>query len=419
MAEDWRSAAEWAAAAKAIGVSRRILPHTDTGIRNLAESNAWPFRERQGRGGGREYPLAALPEKFRKALARATLNASTPAVVAEVEPLAIDGPRAEDLKTAQRDTMEARAVLLAEIDRLTMGGMTQEEAIDALVKGAAAGLLRPDLQTRVGQANARGGLSGARTLSRRSLMRWRSAMRRAGGNVVALATAGRPEAPIPEWAGTFMRLYGRPQKPSIAEVLDDYWPEGVEKPSYDQARRFLKRLDAVTRNKGRMGPKALQQLKAYTARDVSELWPGAVFIGDGHTHKARVANPLHGQPFRPEVTSILDVYTRKWVGWSAALSENTWAVADALRHALTTETCCDIFYYDNGSGAKNKTWDDDCTGLAARLGFTKLHSAPWGSQARGVVERFHSSVLHRVGQHDRRRGTTAAQVHGASLRRGQ
>ncbi|MBF0095659.1 MAG: Mu transposase C-terminal domain-containing protein [Alphaproteobacteria bacterium] len=71
-------------------------------------------------------------------------------------------------------------------------------------------------------------------------------------------------------------------------------------------------------------------------------------------------------------------------------------MADALRHAVTSATCPAILYYDNGSGANNKTWDDAVTGLCARLAITKVNSVPWSSQSRGVVERFHSSVLHKL-----------------------
>jgi putative transposase len=274
-------------------------------------------------------------------------------------------------------------------------GISQGKAVTALVAAAAEGTLPPALQALVPVANARS--NAGRALSRATIYGWLKDRRQAAGNVVALAPKAAPETGIPIWASPFMRFYCRPQKPNITEALEHpEWPADVPKPSYDQARRFLKRVDAITRNQGRMGPRALQQLKAYVARDVSQLWPGAVFVGDGHTYKQEVAHPLSGRPFRPEVTSFLDVYTRRWVGWSAALAESTWAVADALRHAVTTSTCCDIVYYDNGSGAKNKTWDDDVVGLIGRLSITKLHSAPWSSQARGVIERFHSSVLHKV-----------------------
>ncbi len=380
--EGWHTAAELA--------KLRLpgLPATKAGIIGKAQRDGWERQQRLQSGGGWLYPVSALPPEARKALAARSLRQNEALVHSPLALLAIG-----DLKDYQRRPMDARVALLAEIDRLVLIGHTVTAAIATMVELAAKGELAPELQRLVPIANARSG--EGRSLSVRSLKRWLSDRRKAGGNVVALATAAVPEAPIQPWAATFMHLYARPTKPGIPEVLED-WPEGEEKPSKDQCRRFLRRLDAISRNAGRMGARALKSIKAYVARDVSELWPGAVFIGDGHTYKQEVAHPIHGQPFRPEITVILDVFTRKWVGWSAALAENTWSVADALRHAVSSATLCSILYYDNGGGANNTTWDDDVTGLAARLSVFKLNSAPWSSQARGVVERFNSSVLHKA-----------------------
>ncbi|MBF0095658.1 MAG: hypothetical protein HQL34_14070, partial [Alphaproteobacteria bacterium] len=156
-----------------------------------------------------------------------------------------------------------------------------------------------------------------------SLYRW-IGDRTAASSPAALAPKAVPEADIPVWASAFITLYQRPTQPGIAEVLDDKnWPTDVAKPSYDQARRLVKSMDAVSRNMGRMGLRALRAFKAFRARDVSKLWPGAAFIGDGHTFKREVAHPVSGRPMRPEVTVILDIFTRKWVGWSLDLAENT------------------------------------------------------------------------------------------------
>jgi len=389
---EWRSAAGWAAEAKVLGVDpKMVMPHSERNVRTKADRESWPFRERAKGGGGREYHLSALPERFRSALARKALALTAPAAPVQ---LAFDLPAVTDLKTYQRSPMEARAALLGHIDNLVITtGISQGKAITTLVDLAAHNQLSPDLQKLIPIANARS--NGSRTLSRSTVYSWIKDREAAGGNVVALAPKAAPVAERPVWAWTLVKLWSRPTKPGIPEILE-VWPADVEKPSYDQVRRYLKTLDAITKNRGRMGPRLLKSIQAYIARDTSELWPGAIFIGDGHTFKREVAHPIHGRPFRPELTSFLDVYTRRWVGWSAALAENTWSVADALRHAVTTTTCCDIVYYDNGSGAKNKTWDDDVTGLIARLSITKLHSAPWSSQARGIVERFHSSVMHKV-----------------------
>lgn len=395
MRDGWMTADELAALrlsrsdVKALGM--RKWPESPQGINGRAVIDGWEGRK-IGSSQAWEYRISSLPALVQKAAANSLIKI-TPAQLPTQ--LSLDLPDAASLKTYQRDTMDARNTLLTHIDQMILlTGISQGKAVNALVGAAAKGDLSPELQRLIPVANARS--NGTRSLTRSTIYNWIKARMVAAGNVVALAPASVPEADIPEWADTFMTFWGRPMQPGMAEILDDLWPEGVVKPSYDQVRRFLKRLDPVTLNRGRMGPKALQQLRAFKARDVSELWPGCVFIGDGHTYKERVGHPISGQPFRPEVTSILDVFTRRWVGWSVALSENTWAVADALRHAMTTATCCDIFYYDNGSGSNNKTWDDDCVGMVARLGIKKINSAPWISQARGVIERFHSSVLHRV-----------------------
>lgn len=389
---DWRSAAAWAAEAKALKIDRDVLPHTRQGLNKMAERLTWPRRQDQ-KTRAWEYPLSALPQAFQNAVTRRAVALSPAAL-----PPAPCRPAAAALKDWQRQSEEARLILLAEVDRLQLDlGVSARKAILALVLMAAAGELPAPLAAAVPLANMRRGENGERTLSYRTLYRWLGD-RKAG----RLAPIAAEEVPIPAWADTFLALYSRPTKPDITEVLADLWPAEQDKPSYGQVRRFLAKLDTISRHAGRMGPRALKAMRTYRARDVSELWPGCVFIGDGHTHKKEVAHPIHGQPFRPEITSFLDVYTRKWVGWSSALAENTWAVADALLHAVSTTTACDILYYDNGSGAKNKAWDDDVTGLAARLGMTKMHSAPWSSQSRGIIERFHRTVLHRVA----RRGET-------------
>ena len=350
-------------------------------IRRRASCEGWAF-EIASRPSGhkyRDFDERNLPPEIQRKLG---IRPSTPAFA---------GAGTADLKDYQRRHLEARLAILHYLDELALQADTFAQAVAIFLAQQAAGALPPDVARQAPIANARP-RGGPAKISRATLFLW-VAMAKKG--LAALATKAAPEAPVQAWADTFMRLWARPSKPNLSECLDA-WPVTEPKPSYDQARRFVKRLDALTRNAGRLGPRALKSLKAYTIRTVENLWPGAVFIGDGHTFKAEVAHPIHGRPFRPEITAILDVKTRSWVGWSAALSENTWSVADALRHAVTNSTCCDIFYYDNGAGAKNATWDADVTGIVTRLGITKLHSAPWSSQARGVVERFHSTVLHRV-----------------------
>lgn len=372
--------------AEALNVPVRTAQHRAT-------THGWAFKEETVETGAkrRVYPIATLPKPVADALLRAKVSTALP-VHRPQKPLAL--PAATALKGFQRQTMEARAAILAEIDALVLEGFSQGKAVARLVEIAAAGDVREDLAALIPVANARAG-KGGRTLSRATLYNWLKDRANAGGNALALAPAAAIEAAVPEWAGPLMDLYARPTKPSLAwavEELAERLP-AHSSPSYDQARRFLGRLDTISKNAGRMGPRALKSYRAYVARDVSELWPTAVYVADGHCFDAEVAHPRHGRPFRPEITAIIDVFTRRIVGWSLGLAENQWDVTAAAVNAFTHSGVCDIWYADNGPGFNNRRWDDTLTGLVARLAITKKNSIPYNSQARGIIERLHRTVF--------------------------
>ncbi|MDC5138046.1 DDE-type integrase/transposase/recombinase, partial [Acinetobacter baumannii] len=113
---------------------------------------------------------------------------------------------------------------------------------------------------------------------------------------------------------------------------------------------------------------------------------------DGHCFDAEVAHPQHGKPFRPELTSIIDVATRRLVGWSIALSESSWAVLDAIRMSATECGIPAIFYVDNGSGYKNDLPKAQWRGFLARLNPEVSHALPYNSQANGLIERSHQTI---------------------------
>ncbi|MCW3528635.1 hypothetical protein K6Y52_38335, partial [Burkholderia cenocepacia] len=103
-----------------------------------------------------------------------------------------------------------------------------------------------------------------------------------------------------------------------------------EVPSIHQVRRFLDKLGAVTLQTGRMGSRELKTMLPFIRRTFDKLLPNDIWSGDGHTFDAEVQHPLHGRPFRPEITSIIDVATRRAVGISLDLAESSFAVLDAL-----------------------------------------------------------------------------------------
>ena len=147
-----------------------------------------------------------------------------------------------------------------------------------------------------------------------------------------------------------------------------------------------------------MGPQALKSLKAFTRRDTGDLWPTAVYSSDGHTFKATVEHPFHGQPFRPEVTAVIDIFTRYITGWSVGLAENSLGVLEALSASIVARDdgrhrgLPAIWYTDNGPGFRAELFEATATGFYDRWGITPKNSLPYNSQARGVIERLNKTL---------------------------
>lgn len=374
---------DWYTPAEIASLGLPGLPRTERAVQMRAKREAWAGRPRAGRGGGYEYPISVLPSAAREALLKRALRSDT--VLARPEPSSV---AATDLKDWQRRVMDARAAILLAVDRLAMA-TSRNQAVRTIVEAAKSGDLAPELQALVPVANARSG--GKASLSRGQIYEWLRIRDEQG--VQGLAPRPTISERVPTWASALMDLYARPQKPSLAFCVEQLQAEmGAAAPSYDQAKRFLRKLDTITRNQGRMGPRELKRLKAFVRRDTSELWPTAVYAADGHTFDAEVAHPAHGKPFRPEITTVIDIYTRRVVGWSIGLAETTWGVLDAIRHAFESSGICDIWYVDRGKGFNNTAFDAELTGFLARFGVTKTNSLPYNSQARGAIERVHQSL---------------------------
>ena len=366
---------------------------TKRGVEKRATRENWPYVSEAVRGGQRRlYPLDSLPADVQKSVqqqrAAAVLERSSTDVSLSNGPVCkISQTRTTD---DQRQTEAGRHAVLGAIRRLqTQAGCSQATAMSTLLTLAAAGQVDTEVARALMLARDGRGRKGASSLiSIRTLKRWLSANS-------LVPKVPQPDMRAPAWAEPLMRLYAQPQKPSLLyclEVLPQHLPSGVDAPSYSAARRLLDKLGNIERNRGRMLPRELKSLKPFIRRDASSMTPDAIYTADGHKLDAEVAHPRHGRPFRPEITTVLSVPTRRCVGWSAGLSENTWAVMDALRHAVETCGLPAIWYVDNGCGFKNASMTAEVTGFVSRLGISIEHSLPYNSQARGIEERSHQSI---------------------------
>ncbi|NTA10716.1 Mu transposase C-terminal domain-containing protein [Agrobacterium tumefaciens] len=374
----------------------KVMPHSKRGVQDFIDREGWAAsplcRKRAKVGGGMEYHISLLPGALQAALHD---EKNRELVLAnQQEKKGQELARREKLSTAsltarQRDVMNARSAVLSAIDMHQISnGMSQRQAIQSFLADPAAVEIS---ETILRVANDR---ASKASVSRATLYDWFKLRDTVGvGALAPLPTKEKQD--IPSWFWQFLRFYAQPQKPCLTDALEQFkkaLPAHIMPPNYDQVRRLMARLGNVEKHRGREGSLTLKSRMAYTLRSTDDLLPGCVYTADGKTFDAEIAHPIHGQPFRPEITSIVDVATRRCVGFSFGLAENTIGVVDALRYACEQNGIPAIFYVDRGPGFKNDVLDNQLTGVTERLGVTKLHSLPQNSQARGIIERFNGSV---------------------------
>lgn len=378
-------------------------PTTRQAFEYRAKKECWPFNEvkSNGRNGSRREYL--IPEDLALSIHTYQLSISIKALpdLLTVKPdnaiVVAATVTPAQLADWQRQCAESRLIIVREIQQRVRNGVKKTKAIETLVAQASDGTLPENIQQIVSLANAKAG--NDRAVSRRSVFDWvalvEDAEKKNFSAVAVLAPKPRM-VKIPEWAALLLKLYGQPQKPNLTTVLElmpKHLPADVECPTYGQAYRFLtEKMGNVEREKGRMGSRELKNIQPFKRRDTSILMPTDVYTADGHCFDAEVAHPRHGKPFRPEITSIIDVATRMIVGYSIDLAESGWAVLDAIRMSACNNGIPALFYVDNGSGYTNALLKAEGRGLMSRLGCQITHSLPYNSQAKGIIERSHQTL---------------------------
>ena len=372
------------------------LPKTRAAVFKRAKSEGWNYVEVQGKGGPggvrKEYqPPAEIMDAIR--------FKSAQSVVGAVEPRRIKvGPENQiPLIATESQALVADArkgVLLALQTLMNRSGYAMKKAARVMLEMAQTGEAHPQLVAMLKAArDGRGRQSPDGLPSVRSLIRFVEYDRSS-----ALTPRHRSrDMSVPDWAPTFLGYYQKPEKPTVEHAYRSFAIEWAASqaggmPSIWQVRRFLDKVGKVTLEMGRMGSHEIKSIKPFIRRTFDTLLPSDVYTADGHRFDAEVQHPLHGQPFRPEITSVLDVATRRAVGWSVGLAESAFAVLDALRDAVKNGGIPAILYVDNGSGYKNELMTDTGTGLMARLGTEMINSLPYNSQARGIIERSHKTI---------------------------
>jgi putative transposase len=434
------TARELAEIAKKRGLKN--FPWSESAVQRLAKREGWNdlpvdrCRKRTGRrgGGGLEYHSCILPDDMQMAIDLLDTQAQqrrAQAVQEEVDRGQLVKRGATTLNARHRTVMQYRSNVLLAIERYKIQrGHTLGHAIRDFVAAQKSYLAWEAAETARDQGeelslaqvmllgtepllNAADGF-GLTTdaliiandrprdsikISRSTLYEWFKARKQGGISMLAPAPT-KEVKPLPDGFATFLKYYAKPQKPDITEALKEYEKHHPDQPlTINQVRYTLKtKLNNIERNVGREGLLTLRSRLAYIQRSTENLFPTTIYTADGKTFDAEIADPKSNRPMKPELTSILDVATRKCVGWAVSRKENTVAVTEALRNACSVHGICAIFYTDRGAGYKNKVMDADVGGLMGRLSITKMHALPRNSQAKGIIERFNRTAWNPLAQ---------------------
>ncbi|EIJ33337.1 Mu transposase C-terminal domain-containing protein [Thiothrix nivea] len=197
------------------------------------------------------------------------------------------------------------------------------------------------------------------------------------------------------WELRAMRLYARPQKPSITWVVDQLNKEGFEA-KYNRVHRYLMALptDLTTHSAGRLGAKEVKlNHRSYRLRTTENLPVGHCYQLDGHTVDVYIAHPQTGGRWRPELTAVMDVASRYipswWIGEAENAQNTLFALADAFTQHDHVPAC---LHLDNGSGFKGKLMNDPSTGYYRRFGLDVIFAIPGNAKAKGQIERWFGTM---------------------------
>lgn len=377
------------------------LPKTVRGIQMKASRENWDFAEapaKGGKGGVKKIytPPPAILKQIQAQQAEKLLAETAPAPLpalpeqTDARQDALSGSTA-----AQRNQEGARLGVLQKIEEMmeeTRVG--KDAAITTFLTSARLPQNEQWLTMLMLATDKRGG--GHDVPSICTIKRW---FTQRDENRL-MAKIRQPDHSMPPWGKLLLQFYRQHQKPSVQAAYDCFVPAWQAEqplaavPSIHAVRRFLQnKMGNVSRERGRMGKRELKNIQGYVVREFRHLDATEIYTADGHTFDAEILHPDgKNKLFRPEITTVADVATRRIVGWSVDLAESGGAVLAAVAMACGDNGICSILYVDNGKGYRNKMMTDAATGLMSRLGITMMHSLPYNSQARGVIERIHQTV---------------------------
>lgn len=388
---------EWATATEIADMRLPEMPDTAQGVHYLIKQGQWNrpewrnthWRDREGRGGGREYRFSVLPPAPRAEWVKRFTTVD----------VAIDSARAEERSTSfssewrifalrpdsQRQEAGRRKAILLQLAELERGGTKTMDAYNYV--------------------------SAAHKVPPKTIRRWRDAVK-----------AINPGDWLPFLAPNHT---GRTARAECTPAAWDFFQAEylrLEQPTLQQSYRVLKRAavaqgwiipSAATLERriktdlapehvilARQGERALKAMYPPQTRDRSVFVAGQAVNADGHKIDVFVRWP-DGVIGRPIILAFQDLYSGMMLSWRCDRTENKELVRLAYGDVVDNFTIPDYAYLDNGRGFASK-WitggtkkrhrfkheGDDLEGVMKTLGTEPIFVTPYSGQSKPIERAF-------------------------------
>lgn len=375
-----------------LGMSRQ-------GIVWKAEAENWQSRPRNGRGGGKEWLVASMPEDTQLAIRLAEEKAALAAT--DEQSTLPDLPRNTQIAIMD-DNRRNKALARADLVRIYLGWLRKfghsREQRAAFITAYMAGTW-PKLKEEVGK------------VSWQTLERWKLEQKGAG---TALALVD--ERGIAHRGKTLVTreheiiIIGHilnPNAPNISQCVNEvqkrFQAENMYVPSEPTIRRFVTRYMQLCFDEWtyfREGKKAWNDKCAISIlRNWEQVGVGDVVIADGHTLNFETINPATGKPKRMTILLFYDGGSNCPLGWEIMPTENIACISAAFRRTcIMLGKFPRVVYLDNGRAFRAKFFEGchdfeqaGIDGLYESLGCKVIHAWPYHGQSK-PIERFFGTM---------------------------
>ena len=380
-----------------------LLGITRQSVEKRAVREGWQFRPRPGRGGGKEWLVASMPEATQASIAAAeakmlAVSETLPEVCSSPPALMKDITRAIlDDKRRYKALVKADLVALY-LDWQRKYGHTsyQKDMFIAAYQGGAW----PRLLAEYGPS-----------LAWKSLERWKLNQKKAGSSLALADRRGVAQRGssilTEEHHKIILGNVLNPNAPKIGECMEKIKQrckaQGLLIPSDATIRRFVKKFDAHCHDQfvfWRQGKKAWNdECVISIMRDWNSVEVGDIVIADGKVLNFETINPDTGRGCRMTLLLFYDGRSRSPLGWEIMATENIQCISVAFRRTcIMLGKIPRVVYLDNGRAFRAKFFKGSpefeqagFCGLYRDLGCEVIHAWAYHGQTK-PIERFFETM---------------------------